>query len=106
MQFYPPRQEIEYKTAIAKSNPKNHLVPSAPKSLCPPRLRRPVTPEGHRHPWVHCCSSLPSTGIKRNVTKLCLITTKLNDLDLLSTTVRIEFLFPHNSLAIEGREKI
>ncbi|GBN33586.1 hypothetical protein AVEN_251803-1 [Araneus ventricosus] len=86
MGFYPPQREIEYKTAIAQSNPKkNHLVPSSPKSLCLSRLQRPVTPKVTDTSSV-TAQKMPSIGIKRIVAKLCAITAKLSDLDHRSTT--------------------
>ncbi|GBM71381.1 hypothetical protein AVEN_248583-1 [Araneus ventricosus] len=45
-----------------------------------------VTSEGNRHSWVQCSQVVPSTGLKRDVSKVCAITAMLSDLGPRSIT--------------------
>ncbi|GBO46141.1 hypothetical protein AVEN_182690-1 [Araneus ventricosus] len=75
VQFYRPQREIECKTAIAQSNPKNHT-----RSLPIPNLSVPLHRGDPRR-----FASLKS-AIDRH-TELCFITAKLSYLHLRSTNI-------------------
>ncbi|GBM82110.1 hypothetical protein AVEN_16187-1 [Araneus ventricosus] len=67
-EFYTPHREIECKIAIAQTNPKNHAHSHPARSLpFPPNCGDPTRT---RTPLDSLLSSLPSIGVKRNVTQV------------------------------------